>query len=69
MRCPADIKHMHVFQLARRIFSKYLDQRSSELEKRIEEVESGKYEKEIDEMIALDLENIKERYKAREREK
>ena len=42
MRCPADIKHYHVSQLARRLRGKYIDPRSDNLAKRIKEIENKK---------------------------
>ena len=66
MRCPADIKHYHVGQLVRRLRGKYMDTWSPDLAKKLKEIESGKTEKEIDELMALDREAITKRYKDRE---
>ena len=65
-RCPAEIKHYHVAQLARRLHGKYLAKRSEPLSTRIEELEEGCYEKEIEEMIELKPEDLKKRYFERE---
>lgn len=65
-RCPAEIKHYHVAQLARRLYGKYIAPKSKPLEKRIKELDEGMYEKEIDEMIATDPEELKRRYFERE---
>jgi Fe-S oxidoreductase len=65
MRCPADIKHYHVGQLARRLRGKYIDPRSRDLTARLEELEAGKYDKEIEELVNMDDEAITELYRAR----
>ena len=66
MRCPADIKHYHVGQLARRIRGKYIDTRSNDLEKRMEEMEQGKYDGEMEKLVNMELEEIRELYKKRD---
>jgi succinate dehydrogenase/fumarate reductase-like Fe-S protein len=65
MRCPADIKHYHVSQLARRLRGKYIDTRSKNLSKRIKEIENRKYDSEIEKMIKMNKQEIKELYKNR----
>lgn len=66
MRCPADIKHYHLSQLARRLRGKYLDKRSENLKKRIEEIEQGNYNKEIKALMKKDKKEITNLYKNRE---
>lgn len=66
MRCPADIKHYHVGQLARRIRGKYIDPRSKDLEKRLGEMEEGKYDQEIEKLVNMGLDEIRELYKKRD---
>ncbi len=66
MRCPADIKHYHVGQLARRLRGKYIDPQSQDLKKRYEEVEQGKYDKEIEELVAMNEEQLRDLYNKRE---
>ncbi|MCK5111985.1 MAG: hypothetical protein KAQ84_00445 [Thermoplasmatales archaeon] len=65
MRCPADIKHYHVSQLARRLRGKYIDTKSKNLAKRLKEVESRKYDSEIEKLIKMDNKGILELYKNR----
>ena len=65
MRCPADIKHYHVSQLARRLRGKYIDTKSKNLAKRLKEVESRKYDSEIEKLIKMDNKEIMELYKNR----
>lgn len=65
MRCPADIKHYHVSQLARRLRGKYIDSKSKNLLKRINEIENRKYDNEIEKLIKMEKKEIMELYKNR----
>ena len=62
MRCPADIKHYHVAQLARRLRGKYIDTPSENLRVRLEELETGQYDREIDEFQGKSDSEIRELY-------
>lgn len=64
-RCPADIKHYHVGQLARRLYETRLSPAASHLSARIEELDSGIYDQELETLIALPLSDLKRRYEAR----
>ncbi|MFP4050275.1 MAG: 4Fe-4S dicluster domain-containing protein [Thermoplasmata archaeon] len=66
IRCPADIKHYHLAQLARRITGRYIDENSEDLEKRVKEIEEGKYDEELQRMIDMELEELKETYDTRD---
>lgn len=66
MRCPADIKHYHVSQLARRLRGKYIDIKSKNLTKRLNEIENRKYDGEIEKLIKMDKKDIMELYKNRQ---
>jgi len=61
-RCPAEIVHYHAAQLARRVYGKYLAKPSPNLEKRIKEIEEGKYDEEIKRLKSMGLEEMKKRY-------
>ena len=65
MRCPADIKHYHVGQLVRRIRGRYLDPRSENLTRRLKEIEDGKYDNGIEELITMPKEEIVKLYSER----
>lgn len=65
-RCPAEIKHYHVAQLARRLNGRYLAPRSMPLSRRIEELDDGRYEEEIERIIELEPGDLKKRYYGRE---
>ncbi len=51
MRCPAEIVPFEAGLLARRLYARYMMPKSPELEKRIKEIEEGKWEKELDNLI------------------
>ena len=62
MRCPADIKHYHVSQLARRLRGKYLETRSKNLKKRLDEIDKNIYDKEMTELMNMEKKDIMKRY-------
>ena len=62
MRCPADIKHYHVSQLARRLRGKYLEPRSKNLKKRLDEIDKNIYDKEIKELMNMEKKDIMKLY-------
>jgi heterodisulfide reductase subunit C len=66
MRCPADIKHYHLAQLARRIYGRYQQEKSDALEKRVCEVEEGAYDEELQKLVEMDEESLKKRYEKRD---
>ncbi len=68
-RCPAGISHPQVAELARRLTGKYLAPKSEHLEKRVEEIAQGKYEKLLEDLMGKPLEELKELYNNREIEK
>ena len=63
MRCPADIKHYHISQLARCLHGKYLAKKSKNLEKRVKEIEEGKYDKELDKLVKMNTNDVIKLYK------
>jgi hypothetical protein len=65
MRCPADIKHYHVSQLARRLRGKYLDPKSKNLVKRLKEIDNRKYDDEIKKFMKMSKTDIMTLYKDR----
>jgi formate hydrogenlyase subunit 6/NADH:ubiquinone oxidoreductase subunit I len=65
MRCPADIKHYHVSQLARRLRGKYLDIKSKNLSNRLKEINNRKYDAEIEKLMKMDKREIMTLYKNR----
>lgn len=66
IRCPAEIPQYHVAMLARRLHGKYTLGTPPQLIKRVDEIESGNYEKGFDELIKLDKTGLKARYMKRD---
>ena len=67
-RCPAQISQFTAAMFVRRIYGKYILPKAEHLEKRCEEVKTGKYEKFLEELLTLDQDELKKRYTERERE-
>ncbi len=66
LRCPAEIVQYNAAILAQRLYGRYLAKRSPELDDRIKEIQSGKYEAELNELASLDREQISKRYYERQ---
>ena len=64
-RCPAEEPQYNIAILARRLYGRYLAPRSEHLLQRVEEINSGVYEREMAELKTLDIDTLKSRYKAR----
>ncbi len=69
MRCPADIKHYHMAQMARRIYGRYMSPVPEHLEKRLQEIEEGKFDAELDRLMHVSRKELEAAYAARVREK
>jgi len=67
VRCPAEIVPYNIGQLARRLYSKYVEGPTQHVLDKVKEVEAGEFDAEIEEMKGLDLETLKERYETREK--
>lgn len=65
-RCPAEIVHYYVGLLGRRIYGSLIQKKAKDLEKRVKEIEAGKFVKELQELMNLPLEKLKEVYEKRE---
>jgi ferredoxin len=65
-RCPADTVQYYVGILARRLYAKYLAPEAGHLADRIKELESGRCEKEVDELIKMKQEDLKKLYDSRD---
>jgi len=66
IRCPAEIVQFNVGILGRRLYGKYLAQRSPELDARIKEIEKGVYDKEYKELMSMSFEKLKKKYYERD---
>jgi len=67
VRCPAEIVPYNIAQLARRLYSKYVMGPTQHVLDKVDAVEAGEFDAEIEEMKGLDLETLKERYETREK--
>lgn len=68
-RCPAQITHPMVSLLARRLYGKYIAPTSQHLMQRVEEINSGAFTAQIDELAGKPLDQIKDMYNHRDIEK
>ena len=66
LRCPAEIVQYNAAILARRLCGRYLMKESPHLKARVEEIKNGKYDKELDNIVDMDKEKLKEEYYSRE---
>jgi len=65
-RCPAQIVQYQVGILARRLFGKYLLPQALHLQQRVNEIQEGKYEDELQCLMNLDMIELKSCYKSRD---
>ncbi|MDO9548967.1 MAG: 4Fe-4S dicluster domain-containing protein [Candidatus Marinimicrobia bacterium] len=66
LRCPAEIVQYNAATLAQRLYGRYLNKKSPELEERIVEVKNGKYVDELDELVEMPRDELSKRYYSRE---
>lgn len=66
LRCPAEIVQYNAATLAQRLYGRYLNKKSPELDERIAEIKDGKYEEELDELMTMPREELTKRYYSRE---
>lgn len=62
LRCPAEIVQYNAGILAQRLYGKYLSPKNPQLDKRINEIDEGKYDNEISELMTMPLDKLKETY-------
>jgi succinate dehydrogenase/fumarate reductase-like Fe-S protein len=67
-RCLGEIPQYHVAQLARRVYGKYILPQAEHLQKRVSEIESGKYQTMLGDLAGMSKEELEKRYVERERE-
>lgn len=68
-RCPAGISHPQVAMLARRLNGKYIAPTADHVNKRVDEINNGEYDKIIEDLMQKPIEELKELHKNREIEK
>ncbi|MEI8167110.1 MAG: hypothetical protein WCG26_12060, partial [Chloroflexales bacterium] len=64
-RCPADIKHYAVGQLARRIYGRFITPAEPHLAERVSELEAGQFTSELTEMMHMSQAELRARYEQR----
>ena len=67
-RCMGELPQYHIAQLARRLYGKYIQPRAEHLIKRVEEIQSGKYDNMLQELTTMNKEDLEKDYQERERE-
>lgn len=65
-RCPAELMHYNVAILCRRLTGKYVLPKAEHLAKRVKEIEEGKFDKELAELVKLEKNELVKRYENRD---
>jgi succinate dehydrogenase/fumarate reductase-like Fe-S protein len=65
-RCPAEEPQYNIAILSRRLYGRYLSARSEHLETRVAAIQAGEYDGELSQLKGLSLDELKQRYKARD---
>ncbi len=68
IRCPSEIVQYNIAQLGRRLYGRYDSPEPEHLKKRLEEIEEGKFDKEMKEITELSREELERMYAERKRE-
>jgi Fe-S oxidoreductase len=68
-RCPAGISHPQVAILARRLYGKYIAPSCEHLLERVKEINEGKHDESMSEIMNKSLEEQKALYNSRDIEK
>ena len=67
-RCPAEEVQYNIGILARRIYGRHVLKKAKHLEERVQQVEDGRFEENLQKLVKTDIEEIKDLYKARQPE-
>ena len=67
-RCMGELPQHHIAQLARRIYGRYIQPHAEHLEKRVQEIRSGKYDEMLKNLTRMSKEELQRLYMERERE-
>ena len=65
-RCPAEIMHYNVAILCRRLYARYLVPKAEDLKKRVQEIEAGQFDDELNKYEKMGVEELRELYKKRD---
>jgi succinate dehydrogenase/fumarate reductase-like Fe-S protein len=67
-RCMGELPQYHIAQLVRRIYGKYIQPRAEHLQQRVAQIESGRYDKMLEDLQKMSHAELEKIYKERERE-
>lgn len=67
-RCPAEEPQYNIAILARRLYGRNLTPRSEHLYERVAEIEAGRFDGELEELMTMSQDELKKRYSERDRE-
>lgn len=65
-RCPAEIAHYHVAQLGRRLYGRHVQFPATHLTKRLDEIQSGTFDQEMNRLMQLDRKDLEQLYSQRD---
>ncbi|MEW6523347.1 MAG: 4Fe-4S dicluster domain-containing protein [Bacillota bacterium] len=65
-RCPAETVQYNIAILCRRLYGRYLAKPAAHLKSRVEEIAAGKYDGELDELVAMDKKALQQLYNSRD---
>lgn len=66
LRCPAEIVQFNVAILAQRLYGKYVAPQSKNLAERVNEVNEGKYDEELNDLMSMEKQALVDKYYNRE---
>lgn len=66
LRCPAEIVQFNAAILAQRLYAKYIAPQSQELAERVQEIDEGKYEEELNDLVGMARQALVDKYYSRE---
>jgi ferredoxin len=65
-RCPGELVQYYIGTLGRRLYAKYVMPKAEHLASRIEELEQRKFDKEMEDLMSMPLEDLKKLYDSRD---
>jgi heterodisulfide reductase subunit C len=65
-RCPAEIVQYNVAILCRRLYARHVAPPAKHIEDRVKEIEEGKFDSELEDLMASDEKKLKKKYNERE---
>ncbi len=68
-RCPGELVQYYIGILCRRLYSRYIAKKAKHLEERVLEIEQGKFDNELDDLMKMNEANLKKKYDNRDIEK